>query len=330
MISAYRLSDTGPVTLESLPEGGPGDDDGWIDLLHPTAEEDAAVEHFLGVPIPTREEAQEIETSSRFYIEDAAVFLNVAVLIGVDAAAPRLSPLTFVVREGWAVTVRYEESSAFRQFIKHVLRPKSSCRSAPAIVIHLTEAIIDRAADIVERVGADIDQINTDIFSRRSANHSPGGKLREKTLEAFLEKIAYQNDLISKSRESLVTLERMVQFVSSPEAEWSSHKDHRDRLELVARDIASLTDQLSFLSSKATFLLDATLGLISVEQNNVIRVLTVAATVLLPPTLIGTIYGMNFANMPELGWTWGYPIAIGIMAAAGLVPYLILKRRGWF
>jgi len=167
-------------------------------------------------------------------------------------------------------------------------------------VIHLTEAIIDRAADIVEKVGTDVDGINTDIFGTRGKRRA--GKAREQKLESFLSDIAYQNDIISKARESLVTIERMIQFLSSVNFAWTDAHGERDRLQLMARDITSLTDHLGFLSSKTTFLLDATLGLISVEQNDVIRIFTVAATILLPPTLVGTIYGMNFVNIPELGW----------------------------
>ncbi len=329
MISVYRLTSNGPEAVPALPEARVEGDAGWIDLFAPSVEEENAVEAFLGLSIPTREEAQEIETSSRFYEEDGSTFLNLAVLIGVDAKTPKLSPLSFVVAGSWVVTVRYEESAAFRQFHSHVVRPQGTCRSASAVVMHLTEALIDRAADVVEKVGADIDTINTDIFSR-GTRAERGGKIREDKLATFLEKIAYQNDIISKSRESLVSIERMVQYLSSAEIGWSNKKSDHHRLVMMGRDIGSLTDQLSFLSSKATFLLDATLGLITVEQNNVIRVFTVAATILLPPTLIGTIYGMNFTRMPELDWPFGYPLAIGLMVAAGIVPYLVLKKRGWF
>jgi magnesium transporter len=328
MLAAYRLTNNGPEPFATLPTTA-GGGAGWIDLFNPTAEEDTAAETLLGVSIPTREEALEIESTSRFFVEDGATFLNLAVLIGVDAGEPILSPLSFVLKGDWVTTVRYTESAAFKQFQARSVKPKSNCNSATGIISSLTESIIDRAADIVEKIGADIDRINNDIFKGRSGE-ARGGRTRERRLEEFLEKIAYQNDIISKSRESLMSIERMLQYLSGSEVGWPDRKGDRDRLRLMARDVRSLTDQLSFLSSKATFLLDATLGLISVEQNDVIRVLTVAATILLPPTLIGTIYGMNFSGMPELKWSFGYPLAIILMVAAAVVPYLILKRRGWF
>ncbi len=328
MLAAYSLAASGPEPLPTVPEVA-GEGAGWIDLFNPTLQEDEVAVSLLGVSIPTREEAQEIESTSRFFIEDGATFLNLAVLVGVDAGQPALSPLSFVLKNEWVVTVRYAESSAFKQFQMRAAKPKNSCNTATDVISFMTESIIDRAADIVEKIGADIDRINNNIFKGRD-RQSRGGRERERSLEEYIEKIAYQNDIISKSRESLISIERMLQYLSGAGSGWPDRKTDRDRLRLMGRDVRSLTDQLSFLSSKATFLLDATLGLISVEQNDVIRVLTVAATILFPPTLVGTIYGMNFDGMPELKWGLGYPFAIGLMIASALIPYFILKRRGWF
>lgn len=328
MITAYQFKPAGPEIMDGLPTQAERDESGWVDLVAPTPDDNANVETFLGVSVPTRDQAQEIETSSRFFTENGGTFLNIALLLGVDAGEPQLSPLSFVIIDQWVVTIRYHDSAAFRQFHGHVVSPSNSCRASTSVVIHLTEAIIDRAADVIEKAGTDVDGINTDIFGTRGRRRA--GKAREQKLESFLGDIAYQNDIISKARESLVTIERMIQFLSSVKLDWTDDHAERSRLQLMARDIASLTDQLSFLSSKTTFLLDATLGLISVEQNNVIRIFTVAATILLPPTLVGTIYGMNFVNIPELAWGFGYPMAIGLMIAAGLVPYWLLKKRGLF
>lgn len=328
MITAYHFTQAGPEIMDGLPTSAERNEAGWIDLVTPMPDDNVNVEAFLGVSVPTREQAQEIETSSRFFTKDGGTFLNIALLLGVEAGEPQLSPLSFVIIDQWVVTIRYHESRAFHQFHGHVVSPNNSCRESTSVVIHLTEAIIDRAADIVEKVGTDVDGINTDIFGTRGKRRA--GKAREQKLESFLSDIAYQNDIISKARESLVTIERMIQFLSSVNLAWTDDHGERNRLQLMARDITSLTDHLSFLSSKTTFLLDATLGLISVEQNDVIRIFTVAATILLPPTLVGTIYGMNFVNIPELGWGFGYPMAIGLMIAAGLVPYWFLKKRGLF
>ncbi len=188
----------------------------------------------------------------------------------------------------------------------------------------LIEAIVDRTADVLERISADVDRINQEVFGRRRA---PGHDGRE--LSEVIEEIGMQGDLAAKARESLASLERLVQYAGLAAPSISAKGGNRARMKLAARDIRSLEDHVTFLSNKINFLLDATLGLISVEQNEVIRVLTVAATFFFPPTLIGTIYGMNFRLMPELGWPFGYPLAIVLMVVSALVPYLYFKRRGW-
>jgi len=327
LLAVYDLTGRGPLKRSEMPAAEHAA--GWIDLLSPTADEDREAESYVGVAIPTREEAQEIETSSRFYIEDEALFLNITVLVGLADGQPQLTPLSFVINDQRIATVRYADSAAFRQFLHHAGRPMSGCASATGVLLHINEAIIDRAADTVEKIGAEMDGINSEIFQRREK----GGRMlvaRERRLQEAIERIAYQDDLVSKCRESLISMERMLQFLSAREMDWHDIERDRNRLKLMTRDIRSLVDQLSFLSSKTSFLLDATLGLISLDQNDVSRILTIAATIMLPPTLIGTIYGMNFGSMPELEWDLGYPLAIGAMILAGLVPYLILKRRGWF
>ena len=149
-------------------------------------------------------------------------------------------------------------------------------------------------------------------------------------LEGLISEIGVQGDLAAKARESLASLERLVQYAGlALPAHPRPRASSRSRLKLAGRDIRSLEDHVDFLSNKITFLLDATLGLITVQQNEVIRILTVATTVFFPPTLIGTVYGMNFRWMPELDWPLGYPFAIALMLVSAVLPYLYFKRRGW-
>jgi magnesium transporter len=331
MLMAYSLTPAGPV---ALPDSAVPHDDprvSWIDLLKPTQEEDRIAEKFLGVSIPTKEEAAEIEFSSRFYAEDSGQFLTVSVVAGVDAGAPTLTPLTFVLSRNKLATVRYEDFAAFRQFLVRSTKVGDVCAEPVGVMVTLLESIIDRIADVIERTGSEVDKLNREIFTRDSRGRIASSKRRERKLEAYLVRIGFQNDIVSKTRESLVSIERMLQYITTGSGgQPLIRKADSPVIKLMARDVRSLTDHLSFLSNRATFLLDATLGLISVQQNEVISVLTVAATILLPPTLIGTIYGMNFTHMPELDWTFGYPIAILVMVVSALVPYLFLKRRGWF
>jgi magnesium transporter len=182
---------------------------------------------------------------------------------------------------------------------------------------------------VLERISKDVDKINQDVFSRGARDITRQNVQRGRRLEQLISAIGMQGDLAAKARESLASLERLVQYAGLALPAVYDKGSNKGRLKLAGRDIRSLEDHVTFLSNKINFLLDATLGLISVEQNEVIRILTVAATVFFPPTLIGTVYGMNFDLMPELNWLYGYPFAIALMLASAILPYLYFKRRGW-
>ena len=324
MIIAYGLGEKGPVALApaedtAVPEGA-----SWIDLFQPSPAEDRAAEAFLGAALPTREEAQEIEFSSRFYAEDGAVYMTLSLLTGVDDNKPVLTPFTIVIAGERIATLRYEDLRAFKQFLARATKPGSGCTSTPGVFLGLLEAIVDRTADVLEKISGDVDRINQAIFTHRTTGRHQGRKL-----EHLIEDIGVRGDLAAKARESLASLERLVQYAGLALSNGFAKKDAKARLKLLARDVRSLEDQVTFLSNKINFLLDATLGLISVQQNEVIRILTVATGIFFPPTLIATIYGMNFRFMPELDWGIGYPLSLGIMLLSALLPYLFFKRRGW-
>ena len=322
MLTAYSLSDRGPEPIAADEAAGIPPSVQWVDVFEPTRGEEIATEAFLGADLPTREESQEIEFSSRFYVEDAAVFMTASLLTGVDRGAPVISPLTIAVGRDRLVTLRYEDFRALRQFVSLAGKP-SRCESIESMFNLMIEAIVDRAADVIEQIGANVDRLNSEIFSRDRA-----GK-RKRPLEAVIGDIGFQDDLAAKIRESLHSLERLVRFAGLALPSSFDKGTNRGRLKLAGRDIQSLEAHITFLSSKIAFLLDATLGLISVEQNEVIRLLTIVATIFFPPTLIGTIYGMNFENMPELHWQWSYPLSLGLMIASALIPYFYFKRKGW-
>ncbi len=325
MLVAYRLTETGPAMLPLEANGQVPADAAWVDVFQPTQEEDRATEAFLGASLPTREETQEIEFSSRFYTEDGGVYMTAPLLTGIDIGKPVLTPFTIVVSRDRIATLRYEDLRAFRQFLARAMKPGSGCISAPGVFVGLIEAIVDRSADVLERVSADIDRINQEIFIDRRTDTRQRGR----RLEVLVGDIGVQGDLAAKVRESLASLERLIQFAGLALPSSFAKGSSKARLKLAGRDIRSLEDQVNFLSNKINFLLDATLGLISVQQNEVIRILTVATGIFFPPTLIATIYGMNFRNMPELSWSWGYPASILLMVASAVLPFVYFKRRGW-
>lgn len=323
MLAAYKLSPMGPVEIDAR-AGIPPEAD-WIDLTSPTPEEDKAAEAFLGASLPTREETLEIEFSSRFYVEEGAVFMTATLLTGVDIGKPILVPFTMVIAGERMVTLHYEDLRAIKLFMARAGKPENACQTVVTAFSLMIEAIIERAADVIERISANIDRLNQEIFDGKARSSYK----RERRLELVIDDIGMQNDLAAKIRESLASLERLVQFAGLALPAAFAKGPNRQRLKLVGRDIRTLEDHVLFLSTKISFLLDATLGLISVDQNEVIRVLTVAATFFFPPTLVGTIYGMNFEWMPELHWWFGYPLALIAMIVSVIIPYIYFKRKRW-
>jgi len=305
--------------LAALPDGAV-----WIDLFNPTPAEDKAVEKLAGIAVPTRDEMQEIEISSRLYIENAARYMTATLMCQSDTETPKTTAVTFILSGHRLVTVRYDEPRPFTLVENKLARSCVPGVTGEQVLMELLDAVIDRCADILERIGADVDTVSHDIFEPESERHGSA-----KRYSQILIAIGRKGDLTSKVRESLVSIGRLVTFLSAviEGVKWS--KDMREQLKTQQRDVASLTDHASYLSNKITFVLDAMLGVVNLEQNNIIKLFSVMAVVLMPPTLIASIYGMNFRAMPELEWTHGYPLALLAMAAAAVVPYWIFKLKKW-
>ncbi|MBJ7403703.1 MAG: magnesium transporter CorA family protein [Bradyrhizobium sp.] len=296
----------------------------WIDLVNPSAAEDKAVERLAGIAIPTREDMQEIEISSRLYMENGARYMTATLMCHSDTDMPRTTPVTFILGDHRLVTVRYDLPKPFSLVEAKLARSCTPSITGEMVLMELLDAVIDRCADILERCGAEIDQVSHDIFEPESERHG-----QAKRYSQILISIGRKGDLTSKVRESLVSIGRVVTFLSAvvEGVKWS--KDMREQLKTMQRDVASLTDHASYLSSKITFTLDAMLGVVNLEQNNIIKLFSVMAVVLMPPTLIASVYGMNFKVMPELEWVHGYPMALVMMLIAAIVPYWIFKWKKW-
>ncbi len=324
MLSVYVPSESSLKKVDvadavSLPENAV-----WIDLVKPTTEEDQAVERLAGIAVPTREDMQEIEISSRLYIENGARYMTATLMCHSDTDMPRTTAVTFILAGHRLVTVRYDVPKPFALVENKLARSCMPGISGEMVLMELVDAVIDRCADILERVGADVDQVSHDIFEPESERHG-----HAKQYSQILIAIGRKGDLTSKVRESLVSVGRVVTFLSAvmEGVKWS--KDMREQLKTMQRDVASLTDHASYLSNKITFVLDAMLGVVNLEQNNIIKLFSVMAVVLMPPTLIASIYGMNFKMMPELEWVHGYPMALLMMLAAAVLPYFLFKWKKW-
>lgn len=297
----------------------------WIDLLSPSRDEEKKVEALIGVEVPTEDEMVEIEPSSRLYQEAGGIFVTANLVAGVDTGLPISTPVSFVLTPNHLVTLRYAEPKVFGLFGAHVERTPGICRSPVTTLINLLDAIVDRLADIIEEAGAQMESISRATFRR-----SKGDKQQRMTtaaLQVLLARIGQAQDLVSKSRDSAVSLNRAIGFLT-----FALKKDtngNRERLKSLSRDLGSLTDQTSYLGNNVTFLLDAALGLINIEQNAIIKIFSVAAVIFMPPTMVASIYGMNFEHMPELAWHYGYPLALGVMVLSAILPYTFFKSRGW-
>lgn len=307
----------------------------WLDLVEPTDKEEADVEAALGIDIPTREELAEIEASSRLYQEDGAAFMTANLIRRGENDQPESSPVTFIIKDNTLITIRYHHPQAFPAYVKRAMKPQTTAMTGWGVLISLLEAVVDRAADHLERVGQIVDATSRKTFSTgrmmgQAEKRQP--RKRDVSLEELIENIGEEGDFTSKMRESLVSIGRVVAFMQAIIDQVRQSKDmkeNRARIKILQRDIQSLTDHASFLSGKISFLLDAVLGLISIEQNGIIKIFSVAAVVFLPPTLVASVYGMNFEVMPELKWTLGYPFAILLMILSAILPFLYFKRKGW-
>ncbi len=330
MIVIHRPAQvTGPMG-ESLdryvlpPETPLPEDALWIDLIEPTQEEDRLVEAHLNIEIPTRVEMSGIEPSEILYNENNARYMTARVLCNSETDAPKLIDVSFILTEKALVTVRYGEPRSFSMFMSRAVKP-GGCRHQPEAVLDgLIETIIDRAAEILGTVGSRIDRLSQSIFD----NERQGAR-RAASFRAALKSIGRKGDIISNVRESMVSVERLLLFLSASMPRPQKTRGYQAEWRTALRDVQSIEEHATFLSNKIQFLLDATLGLVTIEQNDINKIYSVMSVIFLPPTLVSSLYGMNFKFMPELEWQLGYPWAITLMIMAAALPYLFFRWKRW-
>jgi len=299
----------------------------WLDLLCPTEAERAFAERATGLRIPTEADIAEIENSSRLAFEEGILTLSTP-MVSRDAQ-DRLSarPIGFVLSCDRLVTLRYAGSNIFDHVSEHWRLADQQAAGTQAFLT-LLEALVDRLADVLEHMGAELDAGSARVFRNEGGAPTQSSRKRDAFLRATLADIGRRGELLSKLRDGLLGAGRIARFTHENASAWLTDSEAR-RLVVLDRDIASLADYDSQLTGKTQFLLDATLGFISIEQNNSIKVLTVVSIVGIPPTLIASIYGMNFKGMPELDWHYGYEYGLALIAVSILIPLAIFWRKGW-
>ena len=323
MLSAFVPQPQGLARFELRAGAAIPGESVWLDLVEPTPAEEKQVESFLSIDVPTRDEMREIEASNRLYEEDGSLYMTATVVTKLDSDLPESTQITFILSAVKLVTNRYVDPLPFRRFVAYAERHPNSCNSPAAVLAGLLESIINRVADVIERVATDLDAASVEVFS---ASRRKRGVMRD--FRKVLERLGQNGELISKARESLVSLGRLLTFVQQSTAV-PIPEDVRARFRTLSRDVLAMSDHASFLGTKVSFILDATLGLISIDQNNILKIFSVVTVFLLPPSVIGAIFGMNFSKMPWLHDDWGFAAAMGLMVFSAIGPWVFFKRKGW-
>jgi magnesium transporter len=298
----------------------------WIDLLDPSNEEKADVESKFGLSLPSREELSEVESSSRISEDDGVLFLSMPSFSHARTLDEPPSPIGFVLSKNVLVTIRYTRlrtiDSVATRFSKSNA-PGSSIETFAAII----DEMVDISADLLEGIAAELDAVSRSVFLKTGGKRGNLSRSNDALHETLID-VGNAGERLSRIRSSLLSLQRIVPFASEPKRDWIT-KNIQSQLKSAQVDLLSLADYETHLSAKAQFLLDAVLGLINTKQNDIFKVLTIVSVVGIPPTLVASIYGMNFKNMPELDWAWGYEFGLALIVLSTIVPILWFKWRGW-
>ncbi|MCZ8078208.1 MAG: magnesium transporter CorA family protein [Fuscovulum sp.] len=319
MIAAYREAEGRLIRL--APEAALSDAI-WIDMLRPTEAETAAV-MALGVDVPTLEDMEEIEISNRLYRENGTDYMTVQLTGHSETNTPLAGPVTFILSPGRVVTVRHHDSRPFETYPTRAEKVGPGCTSANRVFLSMIEEIIGRLADLLESSGRSLDSTSRSVYT-------PGGRgQNQKRLEVALRQIGREAELLGHIRLALLTLSRALGFYSQTARERMGDEGMAPVTANLLRDIDSLEVHTDFLSQRVALASDATLGMINLSQNSTVRIVSVVAVLFSPPTLIASIYGMNFDVMPELAQPWGYPAALVSMLAASLAAFLYFRWKNW-
>ncbi|HEY0214115.1 MAG TPA: magnesium transporter CorA family protein [Paenirhodobacter sp.] len=321
MLHAYVTGKRGLMRIDQETPMAPGQqiaDALWVDLYRPLDSQVAAVEA-LGVTVPTLADMEEIEISNRLYREDGVDYMTV-VVPGLTPDGHHVSgPVTFILRPERLVTVRHHNPRSFETFPDRADRATAGCSTPDRIMLGLIEEIVSRQADLLEGIGRALDTVSSRVL----------GNARQEELQQALGDVGRQGELLGRIRLALLTMERALSFYDQTLLPGPGTKELHASVKSQIRDIGSLSVHGDFLSSRVSLTVDATLGMINLAQNQTVRIVSVVAALFMPPTLIASMYGMNFANMPELNQPWGYPFALALMVGSAAGTWAFFKWRNW-
>lgn len=289
------------------------DDILWIDLLSPTLKEQKAIESFMELNLQTRQQVEEIETTSKYSETENAIFSNANFFVQRDDSLAT-EPVSFVMSEGVLITVRYSEFRTFNEAVKKLQMNYKAYPTGYHLFISILEVRIDADADLVEALARQIAALSKDISNENSID-----KDMIKRINALQENTMSIREIIFDRQRVLLGILKSDRFPN----------DIYPRLELMIKDINSLISHADFSVERLDYLQDTALGLINIEQSNTTKIFTVASVFFMPATLIASIYGMNFDEMPELNTKYGYYITLGVMLLVSFLIYWYFKRKKW-
>ncbi len=296
----------------------------WVDLLDPTEDERSAAERMTGLRVPTRDDVAEIESSSRVYSEGETLYMSMPYsYLGQDGQS-HVTAVGFVLSDRRLLTLRYMVLPAFDTFAEGY--GHAGARSSFETFTGLAEAIVDRLADVLERVAAELDHLSKTTFNDAASRRNM--RRADQELRQLLNRVGRAGDTLGNLRDSVLGIGRLVSYAQGECDNWTP-PTLKGRLATLKADIASLNDYDQQLSNKVSFLLDAVLGFINIEQNNGVKVLTIASVVGIPPTFVVGLYGMNFKNMPEYDWHYGYQFGWAMILFSVVVPLVWFRVKGW-
>ncbi|MCY4329586.1 MAG: magnesium/cobalt transporter CorA [Endozoicomonadaceae bacterium] len=318
MITVYRLAEN-QLKIEnlSLADTLPGDAL-WLDVVEPDDQERKWLEQYYSAAVPGREALKELESTSRFYQDGDGMHIH-SFFPHRQSKDIRLTSVSFNIRPHLLITLRDDDVGLFRLVRHQFKRNKLQVDSPMEIFQELFTAKIDYLADMLEDVYSMLEELSQKTL-REDANADER--------DDILRTITIQEDINDKIRLCLLDTQRSIRYLMRSRSFQLSETHQRNMLNML-RDIESLSPHTQFLFGKMSFLLDAIMGFISHEQNNVNKIFSWIATMFLPPTLIGSIYGMNFKSIPEINWEYGYFFALTLMVLSAVIPYIYFKRKGW-
>lgn len=326
MITFHRPS--GPASA-AAPDISLPDDVVWIDLRDASPAEVETVGRLTDFALPTFDELREVERSSRLRRQKDALVMSMP-LAFAEAHGIATTPVGFVLTKDRLITIRFHGAKGFDMCAERLGKDwDGPAPDAAKVLIVLLESLVDRLADKLEEIGDGLDLLAGRVF----ANHAPAQarppKVKDAVLRGTMGRIGRSGQALGKLRASLLAIGRMAPYLEAEAREWLD-ESARSHLDTLRQDIASLDEYETHLTDKVQFLLDAALGLINIEQNNTFKVLTIASVIGIPPTLVASMYGMNFRGMPELDWAWGYPYALALILFSAVIPAIWFKWKGWF